>query len=79
MQMARPSFLEASIQKKTPPYYPPKKPYSNSEVNRYQGENIHQHKNSDGWFSMVLILVQLALMVGLGALFAYIMIRYVLV
>ena len=79
MQMARPSFLEISIQNKTPPYYPPKKPYSNSGVNRYQGENIHQRKSSDGWFSMVLLLVQLALMVGLGALFAYIMIRYVLV
>ena len=76
--MARPNFLEISVQKKTPPYYP-QKSYSTSGANRYQGENIHQHKSSDGWFSVVLILVQLALMVGLGALFAYIMIRYVLV
>ena len=77
MQIAKPNFLEISVQKSTPPYYP-KKPYSTSGAQRYSSDLPHQGKSSEGWISIMLILFQLVLMVGLGAIFAYLMIRYVL-
>ena len=77
-QISKPKFLEVPPKTPTQPYYP-KRSYSTSATQRYPVDHGRKVKGSEGLISAALILVQLALMVGLGALFAYIMIRYVLV
>ena len=71
MQLAKPDFLnqpgKINIQRK---------PYSTSGPSHYNhGESS---TNPEGWVSVIFILVQIVLMVVLGAFFAYFVIRYVL-